>query len=259
MLLAGQPAFADAALDRAERALVRLPAQGDEAFLIGQGRLMRGMPPLFLRPDGDYVRRRNEFPFSLEYRLWAMRDQPVALRRPLAPLVPVKLSEPGRARMLRAAGADYHAPYLLQAREVVKVMRLALECKPSFRAPGFGPAGYEYVSTHQLGAAVLARHRGCLGAEAFRQAVSPYLSRVHGEYLATRGDPLSDLQVERMAMLCFVGHCGAILGEDIARLRQAQAPDGLWRLPDNVREIASNPGHASALAYFVLAAHGASR
>lgn len=258
-LLVGRAAWADPVLERAERALMRLPAQGDEAFLIGQGRQLRGLGPLFLRPDGDYIRRRDEFPFSLEYALWALRDKPVTLRQPVVALVPLTLSDPARARRLRSAGSNYLAPYVQQAREVVRVMRLALECKPAIRPPSFGPAGYEYVSTHQVGAAVLARHRGCLGGEAFRQVVSPYLSRVHGEYLATRSDPLSDLQVERMAMLCFAGHCRAVLPEDILRLRRAQGGDGLWRLPDNVKEIAGNPAHASALAYFVLAAHAVAR
>lgn len=248
------PAVADDALERAEQALIKVPLRGDEAFLIGQGRQLRGLRPLFLRPLGDYVRLRAEFPWSLEYGLWMLKDQPVALRTPLSGIAAAPLHDPAPARSLRAAGADYRREYLRQSKGVVTVMRTALECKPGMRSPDFGPAGYQYVSTHQVAAVQIAWKRGCLATDQLRQMLPQYLGRVLAEYRATRGESLSDLQVERMAMLCFAGHCDRVESADIDRLRQAQGRDGLWLLSDNIREIAGNRSHATALAYFVLSA-----
>lgn len=249
---------ADEVLSRAEKAMASKKVRGDEALFLGQGRVVQGKPPLFLRPREDYFNQRTVFPYTLEYALWAMRSDRIALTQPMFRLnMGTQGVELERAIALSAAGASYPPLYMQQARQIMGIMKLALECRPGFSEPDFGPVGYEYVSSHQAAAMLLAYRRGCLSEASFKRKAAIYLQRVHGEFSLTRRRALSDLQVERMAVLCLLGHCAVIPPDVVSRLRAAQGKDGFWRFDENIKELAQLPEHATALSYFVLAAQAA--
>lgn len=252
VLLSSAMAFGDDRLDRAERWLTRSFVHGDTAFLVGQGRLIRGQPPLTMMLDPALVANRKKFPYSLEYGLWTLRTQMVYAAASPKPPANDPTMDPAQVSLLLKAGPNAMSRYQQEGSLVVEVMKRALSCVRGKPAPDFAAPSYEYVSSHQVMAVLIAARRGCIATPDFQARLRPYVSRVNAELMATITDPVSDLYVERVAVLALAGYGDYVLPDVYNRIAMAQSADGAWRF-DNALTPSSLPyEHGTALAYFAL-------
>lgn len=245
------------ALARAEQALVSTPVRGDTGFLVNQGARRLGREvPLTLAPGLE--EKRNQYPYNLEYTLWKLRLAAMPRLFYAVPSPGQRPFDPVLATGLRKA-ADGQKRFAEQGGLVFALMRGVLTCDRRM-APRqlVGEPDYEYVSTHQLLALGIALQRGCLTRPMTEQVIGDYAARVRDEFLLEQASSLTDLQLERAAVLCLVGQCAQVPRKFIQRVAQAQSPDGVWRLEDPLVKVGLIPHeHASALAYCLLAHAGA--
>jgi len=245
---------ADDVFGLVESSLSRNPMVGDQAFLLGQGRRLRGLPPLAMKAQDRILKYKDKYPVSLEYQLWKMRNKDIALLKPVTDVhEPSADFDAVKARALHLPGQGMQQLYAQEAQEVGLNIVRAFSCSSSIGI-SVGDPSYEYSSTHQVLALLLAYRRGCLQGRKFGTVLQPYVSRVYAELMATKNESLSDVYVERMAILCLVGHCRDRPDDMCTRLQAAQGKDGLWRLEDVFVPQVMSYEHGSALAYFALAA-----
>lgn len=249
-------ADSNSSTDITEKALMQSPAYGDIAFFMGQARRIRGLQPLEFDP-APLFQRREKTGMGLEVSLWKMRNIDIAQGVPqLRMMFPDIGFNPERADGLLRAGPRMKDLFDAQAEQVTAVMSEGAGCQPGFDVSALGPPAYEYLVTHQLFAAFWSYQRGCITAEAYRVQGGRYATRIYHELLTTKNNPLSDLQVERMALLCLFRLCNAIPTTLIDRLREARGADGLWRFTDSISPDMINYEHGTFLAYFTLVARG---
>lgn len=261
ILLCGilQSANANSLFDReiqnAEDALTRTPAFGDMAFFLGQSRQLRNLPPLELDPSA-ILRRAQNSGLDTEYELWKMGSVDIHMTTP-----PVRIAfpdigfSPEKAYALHSSNADTKTLFENQADVVLNVMKAASTCKAGMDERILGTVGYEYLSTHQLFAAFWAFRRGCISTQAYKVLTTHYATRIYNELMTTQHQPLSDIQVERTAILCLFKLCLLVPSHVIDRILEAQQSDGLWRFNDAVSPALINHEHASFLAMFTLSAY----
>lgn len=247
---------AEDTFEQTEQRLLEKPLQGDVAFFIGQARNLRNAKPLPM--DGghieDRVARNGHGP---EHLLWTLRDSSVVKKT-----VPVVMGHDAAFSVERLNRLDHPDVSFTQRLSeegsyVYRVMKSAADCSPADAAPPvLGSPSYAYVSTHQLIAAFLAFQRGCMSPEYYTRSAGLYAARVRNELLATQEQPLSDLQVERMAVLCLVKLCHELPEKLITRLHSQRSKDGMWHFQDRFTPQHMSHEHATAMANFVLVAHG---
>jgi hypothetical protein len=233
------------ALGRAAFYLGRKPVRGDQIWLLTQAaRLLGGEFPDWAGslPTVSAAAEHS----NLEGRLARLRD---LAPRPLMPLpVPqhppvtrrVELSDDDLARFLR-------------------VMELSFSCSEHDRGrrgellADLREPGTSYLLTHQLWAAVTAYHLGCIEAAELDPLREKLGLRVLAELLAD--ERITDLSVERMAMLCYAGLVGWIPADQRAMLLRDQVPWGSWgEVPVAAHANLLGPeGHTAALGFYVLA------
>lgn len=261
ILLCGalQAANANSRFDReiqnAEDALARTPVFGDMAFFMGQSRRLRSLPALERDPSA-ILKRARQSGLDTEYELWKMASVDIHTNMP-----PVLIAfpdigfSPEMAYALHSPSVDTKALFQNQADDVLGVMKEASTCKAGMDKRILGNAGYEYLSTHQLFAAFWAFRRGCITTQVYRALATHYATRIYNELMTTQHQALSDIQVERTAILCLFKLCRLVPNHVIDRILEAQQSDGLWRFNDAVSPAFINHEHASFLAMFTLAAY----
>lgn len=240
------------ALALTERAFDRQEVHGDVAFLLSQGAQVSGRR-IAVKPLSNLEANRYTFPYSIEYRLWLLRDKPAPAVSVVVPDRGVLPFDRARAVALREQARD-RVKYTEMAQEVLRVMASVLECSDASVKSLFAEAGHGYTVTHQVAAITVSVMRGCLSATDAAQMLPPYVARVRDEFvLDLPVSLLTDLQIERAAMLCMVGHCALVPARFREQLVRAQADDGMWRLQDPLVRMGLLPDmHPTALAYYVL-------
>lgn len=247
--------FFDLKIQRAEDALVRTPVFGDMAFFIGQSRRLRNLPPLELNPSA-ILKRTQQSGLDTEYELWKLRSVDIHANTPPTRIAFPDIGfSPELANALHSSGANTKALFEDQADAVLHAMKEASSCMAGFDERILGKAGYEYLSTHQLFAAFWAFNRGCVPEKKYDSLAAYYATRIYNELMTTQHQPLSDIQVERTALLCFFKLCHLIPRTLVDRILDEQQPDGLWRFHDAVSPALINHEHASFLAMFTLSAY----
>lgn len=238
-----------AALRKLEAAVSGRELHGDAIFLLAQGAHAAGRKPVLPALLRAIVESRDQFPHSLEYKFWSLRDVQF-------PVVPVPLPAVSAVTRPHNAGSENEIidDARAQAEWVLLVMANAIQCSgPVAVTDLIGQPNNDYIVTHQVFALLLGAQRGCIAQEDLERLLPQYVARVRDEFLA-HGAGLTDLQIERAAMLCMVGRCDVVPPSFLASLVRAQGKDGLWRLDDPlVRHGMMPPEHSSALAYYVLA------
>lgn len=243
------------ALARTEQRLATQEVHGDVAFLLTQAAQHRGAN-LRLRLLPDVMANRYTFPFSVEYALWTMRDADLpqlAFTLPPAGSNGFDRAEASRHRV--AADALRIAEW--QGGQVMDLMNNVLTCKAKTVSALVGAPGYQYLSTHQVVGLLLAVQRDCLEQDVVAAEFGGYVGRVRDEFQLDLPAPaLTDLQVERAAVLCMVGQCAEVPDRFRQRLLREQGADGIWVLKNDplVARGMLPPEHATALAYYALAA-----
>ncbi|MFN3587503.1 MAG: hypothetical protein ACK4UT_08365, partial [Moraxellaceae bacterium] len=184
--LAGSPsAWANAELERAllrtEAAFQGATIHGDAAFLVTQAARKRGKQVQLKLPP-SLLERRHEFPFSLEYWLWQLRDRRF-------PLVPFQMPAPGKlefdVRLATSLDDEAMAARRLnqQAQSVFAMMANVMQCRPPRQVVTLvGYPGYEYVATHQVLALVFAVSEKCLPLSDASAVFAEYAGRVRDEF-----------------------------------------------------------------------------
>ncbi len=242
------------ALARTEAQVSGQAMHGDAAFLLTQGAALRGVS-LRLQAMPELLNNRFTFPYSVEYALWTLRDADL-------PSLEFQMPAPGaggfdREKSARAPDAQkLLADTSAQAMPIMNMMDAALRCQAKTSTEIAGPIGYGYLSTHQVVALVLAAKRDCFDEDVIAGQLSSYVGRVRDEFVTDLPlRQLTDLQVERAAVLCLVGQCAQVSERFRQHLLRTQGKDGLWVLQDDplVSQGLLPPEHATALAYYVLA------
>lgn len=240
------------ALALTERAFDRQEVHGDAAFLLSQGAQASGRR-IAVKPLSNLEANRYTFPYSIEYRLWLLRDKPVPQMSVVVPERGALPFDRMQAVALREQAGD-RLKYTAMAQDVLRVMASVLECSDASVKSLFTEAGYGYTATHQVVGVMVSVLRGCLSASEAAQILPPYVARVRDEFMLDL--PLSlltDLQIERAAMLCMAGHCNLVPARFRERLVREQAADGMWHLQDPLIRMGLLPDmHPTALAYYVL-------
>lgn len=243
------------ALARTEQRLAMQEVHGDVAFLLTQAAQRRGAK-LRLRLLPEVMNNRYNFPFSVEYALWALRD--ADLPQLVFTLPPAGAGNFDRAEASRhRVAAEAVRLAELQGVQVMDLMNNVLTCKAKTVNGLVGAPDYQYLSTHQVVGLLLAVQRDCLEQNAVEAEFGGYVGRVRDEFqLDLPASVLTDLQVERAAVLCMAGHCGEIPDRFRQRLLREQGADGIWVLKNDplVAGGMMPPEHATALAYYALAA-----
>lgn len=238
-------------LSHFESNITKEAVHGDVGFLVTQGATVLGHK-ILLKPKSHFIKRFNEFPFSLEYALWQLRNDNITIERKSFNLINDKSFLSHKSVALKKASTVENL-YVSQIKAVIHIMKTAIECrKKGFTVDFIGEPNYEYVSTHQLFALALARHNNCLTPKQYESALPIYATRVKKE-LDFTGLELSDLQVERAAMLAFIGRIDLVPNTLIKSIEQSQRKDGLWLYANNVTPRFIPKEHTSALAYYLLA------
>lgn len=224
-------------LARAEHALAGRVARGDVIFLVTQAQLLTGrrlQPPMRLLPETLQGRGQNRLQ-ATDYELWRMRDQQLPELR--------HHQRVWAERDLSVSSAPSTSKEAFTRTLALMVDVLGCGGRRSAWA-SVGEPGYGYVSAHQLLALLLARARNCLGQEELEQHAHRYIRRIYSEMLLHEG-ALTDLQVERMALLALAGRLDLVPQDQVEAVVAAQAKDGFWHL-DTVAD------HSTALAYYLL-------
>jgi hypothetical protein len=226
--------------------LGRSPARGDQFWLLTQSaRLLGGEFPRWVESLGTVSAAVDDS--NLEGRLAALRQlEP----RPLLPL-PVPHPAPQPTPRLELSDHD--------VQRFVSTMQIALSCREHGLAAregllaGLREPGTSYLLTHQLWAAVTAYHLGCIELGELDPLRESLARRVLAELLPdTR---ITDLSVERMAMLCYAGLVGWIPPDKRSLLLRDQTPWGSWgEVPVDAHPSLRGPErHTAALGFYVLA------
>lgn len=242
-----------AALARADKLVQRNELDGDVAFYIGQGARTLGKE-LRLKAFPKVERGRDTFPYSIDYELWRLRNAKL-----LAGLsIPVNVLgdagfKPDKANLL-SSSPDVASAYAEQVPWVLQVMKNALSCQPGQDAvPMVGEPDYEYISVHQVLGLMVAHQRGCFSDQQVSGVLTPYVTRLWREFSAAP-QGLTNIQLERAALLCMAGHCARLPDSFVLSMVKAQRPEGYWMAEKDpvAKSGVISPGHTSALVYYIL-------
>ena len=241
------------ALDKVTHYLEQQKLRGDQAWLIAKAAAALGKDRAAwaakLPLDPSVVEAAKRDP---KQDLSAIEGAMAHLGRlpsqPLPPLAAPKVEpKTGLSRRFETADGEH----------VIELMRSAIVCDANVDDAAWDPRllslGQGYLLTHQLLSVTLAYERGCVSRERalhWRQLLAaPLLAEVLG-----RKDPLDDLAIERLAVLCYAGLCDWIPRADIEALLAQQGPTGTWGShgPENMSNI-DWEAHTAALGFYTLA------
>lgn len=231
----------------AESAFESVQVFGDVSFFLTQGAKLAGRD-IRLALDDRIFANRGEGIYRYEYYFWMNRHRAL----PDVPVTRVRMErgsfDPG---FLRDPRDPLAGPRLERA---MRITTTAIDCAPG-QAPldtGLLP-DYGYVATHQLLGLLIAAQRSCLERQAVHRYAPAYVTRIYSEMMAYYGE-LTDIQVERAAMLALVGRIDLVPDRLVKMLLASQRPDGFWYFGVDSAESQNVIGHNSALSYMVLAA-----
>lgn len=242
------------AMQRTEPLFLGKEVHGDVGFLVTQAAKRRGRDfPMRLLASIEANKTRH--PFSVEYGLWELRAKPVPRISFVLPPRHAGGFDANEASSLHTAPMP--AKNLAeQGQTVMHLMSNIMACDGK-QSPVemIGRPGYEYVSTHQVFGVLIAAQRQCQTRTVLGQLLGLYVGRVRDEFELNLDAPvLTDIQIERAAMLCMAARCDLVPRAFHDRVLKAQGADGLWRLADPlVRGGLLPPEHPTALAYYLLA------
>lgn len=223
-----------------------LPVRADIAFWLEQGSAMHGTPITYERD------RAIDFPGSaslrpLELLFWQARSQryPAAIYEP-----PLPADEGFKSGRLSADPEDNSNPE--RVRTAMALLHEVSRCRSGDLMPLARAApDYGYVATHQLLAVMFAQQRDCITERLARQLALPLLARLVSE-VEEWGGTLTDVQVERAAILAMTGHADRIPSSLLRALVREQRDDGFWSFKPPEAENRSTILHNSVLAYVAL-------
>jgi|GEM_PF-5641446 len=238
----------DEVLKKAEAYFNLKEMRGDAAFFVYQGAKLRNIP-IVLKPLTSMLMRRDQFPFNLEFKLWAEKYSDFSIPRQNVFLSLDRTVDVSNSTYLRNKSQVSQKEWSEMMGVVMGVMALTFECS-SDRLRKMTPS-HEYIAAHQLFSYIYARVKGCLNNAEFKKLHYPYARRVYTELLQS-GFVLSDLQVERIALLCMSGHCDSVPDKYFSLMISRQLDNGLWQLKDNIVPKKIPYEHASAMAYYAL-------
>lgn len=238
---------------RTERYFQGRRVRGDVGFLLQQGARLRGKR-LALEPAQSLLEKKDQYPFSIEYRLWEMRNEVMPRFAVSLPKERGADFNPALSRTLEEK-VGFRERAFYQTTYVMRVMSNLMFCQPGDRLDEVvGPPGYEYVSAHQVFALIVLVSRGCQSHENVASRLGFYAVRVRDEFHHNMQYPLSDLQLERAVMLCMISRCDLVPKEFLLAVAKAQDVNGLWYTKDYYTVKGQVfPDHATALAYYLLA------
>lgn len=242
------------AMQRTETLFLGKEVHGDVGFLLTQAAKRRGRD-FPLKPLALLVANKNRMPFSVEYGLWELRATPLPRLTVVLPPRNAGGFDAKQAASLLSAG-NVAANLGEQGKLVMMMMSNVMACDgKQTPVEMIGRPGYEYVSTHQLFSVLVAAQRQCESRTVLSQLLGLYVGRVRDEFESQRDAPvLTDIQIERAAMLCMAGRCDLVPRTFHLRVLKAQGSDGLWRLDDPLLKSGLlPPEHPTALAYYLLA------
>lgn len=242
------------AMQRTERLFLGQEVHGDVGFLLTQAAKRRGRE-LPMRLLAVIEANKTRMPYSVEYGLWELRNRPIPRMSFVLPPRHAGGFDPEEAVSLMNQPRPA-ANLGEQGQTVMLVMSNIMACDGK-QSPVemIGRPGYEYVSTHQIFGVLIAAQRQCQSRTVLSQMLGLYVGRVRDEFESQlQAAILTDIQIERAAMLCMAARCDLVPRSFHDRVLKAQAPDGLWRLADPlVRGGLLPPEHPTALAYYLLA------
>lgn len=241
-------------LEKAAAFLGPRELRGDQSWLVGRACHLLGEPHVAwsgtLRTHPDVIAGAEQDPakmaIALEGALWKMRRRPTR-SWPSAPLPNVAPASPVSHRFESQ-----------DAVQILTMTRAALGCTLAAALPqtffdAVNAPASGYMLTHQLFALGLAYERGCLADELARSLRAALATRIVAEQRVDR-EPITDLSIERMALLCYVGLGHWVSEADLDALLAKQDRKGSWGShgPDNAGGIDWAP-HSAALGFFLLA------
>ena len=163
------------------------------------------------------------------------------LRRPLERLY-MKSERDGLTALLDPSVSEEPTPVEGPEpwQDLIMLMRDSVNCQqgdePSQELQVFIAEQHEgYVLTHQILAIQWARYVGCAVPTLWRVREHILADRVEAELRID--EAFGDLFTERLAVLALAGRADALHGPWLARLLQAQDPDGCWRAPRKVTQM----------------------
>lgn len=267
---AQQPAVLDKkklemALTRVEAALKGQELHGDVAFLLGQVEKWSGHR-VDIRLPGYVEAKKDIYPVSLEYYLWTIRHEAIALPQSPKPRTSGHGTSTSAGSPAKAArdnmrwSQDFDRAYHQMGKRVMQIMSDAITCeplgkdgKPRKGRDLVGLPDQGYVLTHQAIGLLIARFRKCFSTDSDME-LEAYTRRIHDEFIVNL-DILSDLQAERALTLILTGQKHLIPAEFANRLVRSQRPDGTWAFDEPViTQGLMLPEHTTGLVFAVLAA-----
>lgn len=236
-------------LSRTEATVAQIKVRGDVGFWFGQGAML-GHRQVSLNLMPQVSQQEDGLLSQLDYRFWQLRD----VRFPSLAGVDVKSGDKSFDPSKLLDASDMDSPG--RTTQALQLVKSVMECLPGKGANAGllrAEPDYGYIATHQFFGLLVARHRGCIGKPEFTRRAAAYAKRVYSEMHDYSG-PLTDVQVERAAMLSLVGKADVVPVSMINDLIKAQRPDGMWYFHNGGGFNANVAAHNSALAYLVLAA-----
>lgn len=242
---------AAAAIERVVAYLSRRPLEYDELWFVHQGAAhLGGSFPAWAR-----TLRGAGPPDPAEQVLVDVRDLPLDHIEPLGP-APDVAPQPAEP-FLEGHRASLNV--------IVRLLVLAGTCTPGDAAEEAelraltGVRTHGYVLGHQAWALVVGAARGCFTGPPVERRRAAMARQLLAELRASPA--ITDLDIERAAVLCLIGACHWVPETWIADLLARQQPDGGWGdvTPPGVEPGTLRDEHAAALAFYALARRAGAR
>jgi hypothetical protein len=240
-------------MKKSDDALRSAPLFGDGFFLLNQARMLQNKQPYKI--NMRYIEERKKIMgYVSEYELAKVSTQKNFFQVPIIKIGKDINFQANQSRVL-SGNIKVQENYQAQGLKVLSILEQASTCKnKNFDIMPL--PDYEYVSTHQVFAIIWMYNNKCISVSDYKAYQGNFASRVYQEFMANQNQPLSDLQVERAAILCMAKLCNEIPKTFFQKLMSEQMSDGLWRFKHPLSPQAITYEHATALAYFALSAGG---
>lgn len=243
------PSISDsiAAIEKSEAAFSRIKVRGDIGFFLYQAARSAGRK-LTISLDDLILENREAGLVRYDYAFWTARYRSLPAVQPFDVRIEGHGFDPG---YLDAP----HDP--IEGARFARGMRVitdAFDCESGSPPLDTGaPPEYGYVVTHQLLALLIAAERRCVSTETLNRDAPAYVRRIYSEMMSYRA-PISDIQVERAAMLSLIGRIDLVPDSMVRELVESQRPDGFWYFKGSGEETLNVIAHNSALSYMVVLA-----
>ncbi len=222
-----------------------------QAFLFEQVTMLTGRKITYsLMPR--IKQNKDKYPVNLEYYLWSIRKQNLPTLKAVTLPKDPNFDKTKSATLLNE-DSQFVDKYNAHALEVFRVFGKTVACERGNNIVNLiGEPGYEYIATHQLLEIQIAAYRECITKSDLQANTPAYIVRVYNEFLANQ-DSLTDIQVERAAVLIMIGQSKLVPSSFLRRLATAQSTDGLWHFDEPTTRHGLMPlEHTATLAYYVL-------